>query len=218
MMAHNGIDRKNLTWAPVLEDMEDWWITIQTYVGHYLHLYYPDDKHLLQDTSVCKWYSEVGKIVKGSTNYPQLSDAPDACQQVIDCISVIIYVSTVFHEVAGSDSYRMCNPYVISTRWRKGKTLEERISPLFVALRARNVGLATTIRSPVYFTDWSYMAAPPRDKSDEEKDRHEKVVKLMKDYKGEMAAVGDRIKGRNKYRVYPLPMLLPENLECSIAV
>jgi len=213
-------DRKedNLTFAPILEDMVEWWDVVSDYVEKYIKVYFPTSKSLVDDERTCTWYNELGKVLRGATKYKNLSDAPDAFVEIHDAVSSVMFGSVVFHQVAGGFAYRSTNPFVVSINWRNGKTLSECVSPVYNAFRTRNICLVTTAHSPMWCQDWSYMVVPPSKDNQEEKVKSDQAIKICKELLASQQSVDEHITQRNTTRRYPLKSLQTNNLECSVAV
>jgi hypothetical protein len=160
-LVSRGLPMDQLAWAPILEDSLDWWATFSKYCEDYLRIFYKDDRTVLMDPIVCAWYAALPKMVRGSTATATLAECAKPFREIVDLCTLIMFVSSVYHERVGSEGYRLgADPYVVSSQWREGRTLEEKISTYFISIRRRSGLLATTARGPRLFQDWSYMAPP----------------------------------------------------------
>jgi len=207
----------NFAWCPALEDSRDWWVVFEDHVTRWFKIYYEDgDKAVRSDKHLCKWWEKLPQIgsptiTKGRES---LEDCPNALAEVVRLCTTFMYSSAIDHEKAGADSYMLAsNPYVISSQWREGKTLEERINGVWVSRIKRDSAYVTTARSPHLLTDWSYMVSKKGPKEHVEAGKAE-----MKLFEKEMEQLGERFAERNKARKIPYEKLLPQKLGCSVAI
>jgi len=210
-LTNQGLDVKNLSYLPIMEDSIDWQNSIRDYMQEYLTVFYPNNDALLEDKVAVEWYSQLNEYVKGITQYTSLKEAKEPINEVLRICEIFMVVSVIIHECLGSLAYNLhADPYTIPNRMRKGKTFEEKLPSRYEQKLATLACYATTIESPKIFRDWSYMA-PPTDKDG-------KAVEIMKNFYETMKKIGERIKKRNESRAYPTNVLTPERLNCSIAV
>jgi hypothetical protein len=203
----------DLSWCPIIEDCREWWAVMDQYVGQYLAVYYPTEEKLRADPFIPLWYNNIASSTPKlciTETWAQL-EAGQALTEVRFLCTTLLYVSSVYHEKVGMPTYQLgSSPYRVSSQWRKGKTLEEKIASRYVSVRAQSIAKATTVRSPKLMIDWGYMAAPG--------EGQDAAKRVMTGYLASMGALGARIQARNLVREIPCATLLPEELECSLSV
>jgi len=210
-LRRNGITKHMLQFIPILQDAYDWWEIMYKYCTDYINIFYPEQDDVLKDSKVVECYNHLSKYVKNLVHYPELKDYKDPRRELSKLIAMYMHISCIIHQFSGAGTYILsATPYRISLQWREGRQLEEKISSVYAAIRARNAAFSTTIRAPRLYRDWSYMAPP--------KDPEGKAAKLMKGFYDEMTAIGKRIDARNKTRAYSTRGLHPDVLGCSVSV
>lgn len=223
-----GVD--DLSFCPPLEDALAWWQAMETHVRAYTSLYYPTPGAAAADAAVCEWYRLLGTLVAGATRFDSLQHAADAAadvDEVVRLATTVIWAVSIYHELMGKANWSYLDPYEgISAKWRTPRRgaggrgddevmLEERLTDRWSWFRQLNVAYTTTARSTPLSTDFSYMA------------KDAEAEKVMKKFHvgadddadgGTMAAVGKAIRLRNAKRSPPFGILMPDELECSVAV
>jgi len=208
-LRENGVLDLDEDLYPFGSDLQNFTKIIHDYVRGYIHIYYPDDKSVLKDVFLQKFWTAIrsyralsSPTKKDESSIPPLSGRNALVKVLAD---YIIHVTGLHNHVGNVADY-LKDPTFASGKIRPGREIAD-VQATFQGL---NIALLTAQRKPKLINDFTHLLL---------KDEHNsKTIELLNKFQKDLINLSQSIEQKNLIRKIPCNSFNPSTMMSSISI